>query len=478
MMRSVAHVLCWIGLATYAMSAGAQTSGFPHDRHARLFIECATCHVGVTETGQALWPAPSTCNACHDGTVAARVTWTPRAEPRPTNLRFSHDGHARAVTTRRPADSTLRGSCAECHVPSGSGRMSIVRAALPQCLTCHGVTTAHFDAPATACATCHVPITQAPRISAERIARFPKPASHDAAGFAGGGHGRGIDASLPSCATCHARTLCVDCHVNTIESPPIRSLMTDERMRARERMVAAPTSHSSHDFSRSHGAGAQRTGATCATCHTRESCATCHTSTLPPSAQTLAAAGTGRAAGVHTERRRPPSHTTAFTDGAHAPDASARPRSCETCHARTTCLSCHRPDATKRNAYHPASFLTRHPASAYSREANCADCHNAAQFCQSCHQRSGLTAVAKLGRAGYHDAFRGFSLGHGQAARQSLETCASCHAERDCTACHSAVGGGFRFSPHGPGFDAERMRAKNPSVCVACHGVAIPRRRN
>jgi hypothetical protein len=174
----------------------------------------------------------------------------------------------------------------------------------------------------------------------------------------------------------------------------------------------------------------------------------------------------------------PASHTQEFVRRAHGGDASSRPQTCAACHQRETCLSCHRPDGAPQTAYHPSAFLTRHPAAAYSRAANCSDCHNTAQFCQSCHQRSGLTALARLGRAGYHDAFRGFSLGHGQAARQNLESCATCHAERDCTACHSAVGGGFRFNPHGPGFDPERMRAKNPSVCVACHGTAIPRRRN
>ncbi|MBK5298822.1 MAG: hypothetical protein JJE40_16840 [Vicinamibacteria bacterium] len=141
---------------------------------------------------------------------------------------------------------------------------------------------------------------------------------------------------------------------------------------------------------------------------------------------------------------------------------------------RSTCLECHRPDGARQSRYHPQNFLTRHPSSAYARQANCSDCHNPAQFCQSCHQQAGLVATSRIGVKGYHDAFRGFSLGHGQAARQSLESCASCHAERDCTACHSAVGGGFRFNPHGPGFNAVRARSKNPSVCIACHGQVIP----
>jgi hypothetical protein len=44
----------------------------------------------------------------------------------------------------------------------------------------------------------------------------------------------------------------------------------------------------------------------------------------------------------------------------------------------------------------------------------------------------------------------------------------SCHA--------TAVLGGRNFSPHGPGFDAERLARRNPQMCSACHGGAIPGR--
>ncbi len=102
----------------------------------------------------------------------------------------------------------------------------------------------------------------------------------------------------------------------------------------------------------------------------------------------------------------------------------------------------------------------------------CSDCHNVGSFCAKCHAAAGLVSSGPLG-AGYHDASPFFTAGHGQAARQSLETCTGCHVERDCLRCHSAVGG-RRFNPHGPGFDAARMRRKNPEMCTACHGAAIP----
>jgi hypothetical protein len=263
--------------------------------------------------------------------------------------------------------------------------------------------------------------------------------------------------------------------VDAPESPAIRALAPDARAPVMLAKLAAPESHLASTFVRTHGADARRAPATCATCHTRESCLTCHVAPPPKSVAAMPAGGPGRAPGAQPVRAVPRGHTREFVRDGHAREASARMASCESCHLRSSCLECHRPDAGRQTRYHPQNFLTRHPSAAYAREASCSDCHNPAQFCQSCHQQSGLVAPGRIGLRGYHDAFRGFSLGHGQAARQSLETCASCHAERDCTACHSAVGGGFRFSPHGPGFNAERMRAKNPSVCTACHGRAVPR---
>ena len=465
--------------------ARAAEDRFGHSRHARLFPLCTTCHAGVTEAGQSVFPSPTACASCHDGVIQQRVTWQPRTGGLPTrNLRFTHEAHARAAAAKNPADSALNRNCAACHNERGAPRMDVKRTVVNECVTCHGFTTPHVDVPNEACATCHVPVTTARSLTREDIARFPKPRSHDAPDFILGGHGkaaRGSATSGPmavsaSCATCHAQNFCITCHVNAPESPVIRALAMDDRSPPYTATLPSPPSHQSPDFLRSHGKTAQRTGANCITCHARESCVSCHIGVQSRVVNALPTSGPGRGPGVRLVRATPPSHTPEFRER-HGSQANSRPTSCETCHIRATCLDCHRPDATRQNTYHPPQFLTRHPSSAYSREANCSDCHNPAQFCQSCHQQSGLVATAKLGKTGYHDVFRNFSLGHGQAARQSLESCVACHAERDCTACHSAVNGGFRFSPHGPGFNADRMRAKNPTLCTACHGNAIPKGR-
>ncbi|HET7603329.1 MAG TPA: cytochrome c3 family protein [Gemmatimonadales bacterium] len=447
---------------------------FNHERHGRLFPACASCHAGV-QTGADPWPAPTACAACHDGTIERRVDWAPPAELPRTNLRFDHQRHAAELIERGTITPDSAWRCVTCHIRAGAPRMQVSLAVNRSCLTCHGITTPHLSAPDSACATCHLPLVRAVRLTREDVGEFRAPPSHRDSGFASTGHGglATIEPGQPvaaSCATCHARDFCLQCHVNAPETRAIRALTPDARSLAIGATLEAPDSHREPGFAELHGRNIG-TGATCATCHTRESCLTCHAGAAPRPVLRLAEAGEGRAVGAVTHRRRPPTHGADFTD-AHAPFARAAARTCVTCHARTECLSCHIPSPAQSRSYHPANFLTRHPAAAYARASNCADCHNAASFCTSCHAQSGLRSNGPL-QAGYHDANSAFLFGHGKAARQELETCVSCHVERDCLTCHAAVGG-RRFNPHGPGFDAERLKRKNPEMCTACHGAAIP----
>jgi len=156
----------------------------------------------------------------------------------------------------------------------------------------------------------------------------------------------------------------------------------------------------------------------------------------------------------------------------HAADAAASPQTCANCHVRQDCLDCHMPDmASGAPGYHRADFLAGHATAAYSRETSCYDCHNAGSFCLSCHQQAGL--VTRVGTdAAFHDAGSSFSTGHGQAARQGLETCVACHTESDCVRCHSASTA--RINPHGPGWEGDDLQAKNSRACILCHGNSIP----
>jgi len=444
--------------------AQADSGHFDHAKHAKVFPSCVGCHAGAARAGAPLYPDSAACAACHDGTTERRVRYAPPADSLRTNLRFSHIAHQ----ARAP-----KALCVSCHQEADTAWMAVRLPVVRRCFECHGIRTAHLEAPDTACATCHVPLASASRLTRADVGRFPEPPSHRAPEFVAGAHGRLAQAEAPvaaSCATCHTRSFCLECHVDAPERPVIQALADDPRGTAIAVTLRPPASHAGPDFLRAHGAASRLPDASCATCHTRQSCLTCHVAT-PAVAQALPAAGPGRGTGALVTRHQPVWHTPAFVRH-HAPSAETAERTCAGCHTKSDCLECHRPDAAAAAGYHPAGFLARHPAAAYARESSCNTCHNPAQFCVSCHKSAGLVATKTLG-SGYHDANRFFLAGHGVAARQSLETCTSCHVERDCLTCHSALGG-RRFDPHGPGFDAARLLKKNPEVCTACHGTAIP----
>jgi len=434
---------------------------FDHLQHRRVFPTCQGCHPGAEDSSRSFWPRAADCARCHDGKIEKEVTWSPPVESPPSNLRFRHYTHAEKASAKLPADSVV---CASCHLAQGARWMEVRRGNPGQCFTCHGIRAEHLAAPDTACAGCHLTLVEASTLPTERIAGFPAPPSHREGGF------RRRHPVSQTCATCHARDFCATCHVNAPEVEAIQALEPDPRSLAIKATLESPVSHVAPDFVQRHGKQARHTPKSCATCHAQASCLTCHVA-QPEVAVAMHAAGPGRSKGASVNRRRPAWHGDDFTNR-HAPNASSAPRSCAACHARADCLDCHRPNAASAPGYHPVGFVARHPASAYGRETSCAECHNTGSFCADCHKQSGLASRGTL-RGGYHDAKQSFLLGHGPAARQGLESCVSCHAERDCLTCHSARGG-RRFNPHGPGFDAERLRRRNSQMCTVCHGAAIP----
>ena len=462
-------------LALLAARVGAQQpAAFDHVQHRKLFPSCTTCHAGAERRDRALWPDAVSCATCHDGVIEKQVSWQP-PEPMRANLKFDHLAHEQAALARPAAGGIARPGCVDCHAELGAPWMAVRPPIVTRCFSCHGLQTAHLAAPDSACVTCHVPLAQATRLRREDVAAIDTPPSHRAEEFAAAGHGvlaQGAGGGIsPGCATCHARDFCLICHVDAPEQPLIQALALDARSTAIPARLAAPASHADRSFLGRHGRRVRAERTQCSTCHTQESCLACHAGNAQLAA-TMPARGSGRGIGAVITRDPPASHGGGFA-ARHAGQASATPATCAGCHVRADCLDCHRPTAASAPGYHPAGFLARHPVGAYARESSCSDCHNTGSFCVSCHATAGLVARGALGAAGYHDAKRFFGLGHGQAARQDLESCVGCHVERDCLACHSSFGG-RRFNPHGPGFDAARLRRKNPQMCYACHGTNIP----
>jgi hypothetical protein len=178
--------------------------------------------------------------------------------------------------------------------------------------------------------------------------------------------------------------------------------------------------------------------------------------------------------GTMDVRRAPPTHTPFFLNDHRALGASATAE-CETCHNRDQrCYGCHTGSenldtpSQEQSSYHPANFMQQHSAAAWSRETECASCHNPEAFCRACHLDLGRAGNNGRTDTGYHNENPNWQFGHGQAARQGLESCASCHAQADCLQCHSAKGG-RNINPHGPDFDAEKLKSKNERLCLMCH---------
>lgn len=447
-----------IGASAIAIRAGAQAraDGFPHDEHAGLFPVCSGCHAGIESGDSATaMPEPALCARCHDGEELEPVDWAP-SPPEPTLLTFDHPEHA----AEAEADAL---ACADCHAEPDAPRMDVRAAEAETCLDCHAhEAPSHFaDAE---CSVCHRPIA-APEAPLARALGFPVPASHESPDFLASTHGAAAEASPAACATCHTRERCVSCHVSPDPGGVIAAVPSAPAapLPAEPAEYPEPASHDDADWLRAHGAAAS--GAECGACHTRQSCTTCHAGAPPPPVLALASAPTATAPGAAVRRTAPDPHYDPSFTTQHGIDAAADPASCAGCHTRVSCEDCHNAPADPE--FHEPNFAARHAFDAYTARLECQNCHDAARFCRDCHAQAGMVAQGRPGLE-FHDAQPLWLLRHGQAARQSLESCAGCHAQKDCVRCHSDFGA-FGVNPHSEGFDAERAASRNGRICLECH---------
>jgi hypothetical protein len=465
---------------------------FPHRRHEKLFPTCTGCHAGIT-TGVAAsaFPNAESCTGCHNGTDAKVVTWTGPSRT-PSNLRFQHVTHEQRA---RAAGDSL--DCLGCH-GVGADRaarpwMVVQRAPPAECITCHAHQAPAHLAAAARCETCHVPLVRAVALSDSAIARFSKPASHDDPGWISA-HKPATATDAARCATCHTTESCARCHVNVATLGAATALGSDARVarlvRGRPPVYPVPATHRDQAFAIRHGALAKAAIGNCANCHAQQSCTSCHLGRLAANViARLPRASPSTAPGVQLrgiDPAFPPAlmrtafaHAVADTvtptrvrvhsagfERAHAAAASSGQLDCAGCHQQRFCTTCHQGNGDRR--YHQFNFVARHASDAYARETSCASCHNTETFCRACHRESGLGGAVARNRAGAaHGAQPLWLLQHGQAARQGLQSCASCHQQTDCLRCHSTVT--QRVNPHGPDFDARRMQARSKIVCGYCH---------
>jgi hypothetical protein len=439
-----------------------QATGFPHALHEGLFPVCTGCHTGVpTGDPASMYPSAELCTRCHDDDQQPRVSWSGPTEEI-GNLRFEHPRHVELL--QGAGDEPV--TCEACHSAPGRGRMAVdADEELATCFSCHAHETADHYATAD-CSTCHQPLAET-RFGTARIAALPVPTDHDATSFLEQEHGRAARGDTGRCATCHTVERCLACHVDG-QRRAIRAMPAAPSGMTLPPAVAhypMPDSHTDEGWLSAHGRQAEVRQ--CNTCHTRDDCTVCHVQPLPDLVMALPERMANLAPGVMVVGHPPESHASPFFLGSHTTLAASDVASCNTCHTQTFCTECHEAATGSGNAYHPPDFVARHPALAFNQDAECSTCHNTAVFCRTCHVESGLGADGRLGQ-GYHTAEPMWLLRHGQAARQNLESCASCHTQRDCTQCHGVLGA-FKVNPHGRDFDADAAWKRNPRTCFACH---------
>jgi hypothetical protein len=448
------------------LASSRATQEFPHQAHEGLFPLCEGCHIGVVTGVQAeLFPNPASCAECHDGVREDLVEWAPPG-PRASNLRFFHPDHSDLVEL---AGETA--TCRTCHAPDDPPIRMAIEAAPPDgCLRCHVHEAEAHLAPGAACAECHVPLVEAERLVSQQIAQFPVPESHQVPGFLSD-HAPETPIDLASCGICHARNTCERCHVNADRVEAIVALERDERVAALEVGKAAeyplPESHTAPGWSWDHGSTASLETARCSNCHTQPSCTECHMQAGPRTAEVIASLPAPvpyGAPGVDLTSAGEQVHPFDFADR-HATFAATGALQCTECHSQQSCSDCHA--ATDSRDFHPANFMERHAMEVFAGGSSCQSCHSTEAFCRDCHVQVGVASEGRLNVA-FHTAQPLWVLSHGQAARIGLESCASCHRQTDCLACHSTfLGRGV--NPHGPGFNAEQMQARNRVTCRWCH---------
>jgi len=446
---------------------------FTHEDHDGLFPLCTGCHIGA-ETGSLddLYPEPASCVTCHDGETEERVVWEGPSRLE-TNLDFDHGEHIDEVVAEGDAPLT----CADCHGDPEPAVLAEPRVEAAECLTCHekpSDDTGHYVE--ADCTLCHVAAASS-TLGASRIAELPTPPDHEIDAddsFVAAVHGEKAEARAQErCVTCHVQDQCADCHVNATRVDEILSLPGEPGGVAFPPLDArypTPSSHEATRFAWYHTGIAEEDGANCATRLSSEACRSCHIEPVPVPVAALVTRDTVTvtAPGAELIAEAPQSHESVFFMERHGTVASTEESSCATCHEpESFCGSCHEKQTEGGSSYHTPNYLLGHAAEAANAVTECSTCHNPVAFCRTCHAEAGLQSAGRLG-PGYHDAEPLWLLRHPQAARQQLETCASCHTQRDCLQCHSQLGA-FQISPHGPGFDARAAYERNPVVCRACH---------
>jgi hypothetical protein len=349
--------------------------------------------------------------------------WSPIVYPtQRLPLVFSHAKHLARGT-----------ACAACHAGATTSRSSVDNLIPTEaaCRACHAIDRndpTKTATPVAACAGCHVGYTTGAVVA--RVYLTPSPLKFDHAAHA-----------AQSCESCHGDMRAVD-------------LATTRQL---------PTM------------------ASCLSCHKSggeaRHCTDCHYARIGGLMETSFTHGdlVPQRTGLGDD------HGPRFARD-HRQQASRTDATCNACHDRSECTDCHQ-GAVKPAEFHQGNYLLVHATEAKRGRPDCSACHRAQTFCVSCHERSGIgmrgdtdfdstKADYRFHPAGWASQGMGANL-HAAAARRNVASCASCHRDEDCLACHSAEPSALRISPHPAGWRGSlrcRMLDRgNRRMCLRCH---------
>lgn len=148
---------------------------------------------------------------------------------------------------------------------------------------------------------------------------------------------------------------------------------------------------------------------------------------------------------------------------------------CYSCHATSDCLDCHA-GAEKPSAIHPGNYVLLHSRDALTQSDQCVGCHEGGVGCQKCHETVGVSEASSVSQGAlttrriHPEGWASFTLGenhHAQSARNSMNTCVTCHSEQECIRCHSTRT--LRVNPHPPGFTGKNLKGRAGDMCEKCH---------
>lgn len=371
-----------------AASAERCLSCHAHEAPAHLAAEtdCLTCHRTLVASGElsvgqvARFPAPS-------------------AHESPSFL-FEHAGPARA-TPERCSVCHARESCTRCHL--NADRLDVVRG-LPR-------------------------DDRVAALVADEPGEWPLPASHREPDWELA-HGTPARASIESCSNCHAAESCTACHggaaTGVISELPRPGPGEPPGVRLAARR---PPGHPP-DFATRHGAAAATRLPECSTCHAESLCAECHDRPVSSGGRPDGGGSPGEGPGNGAGGAWAPEPDGGFHPVnfvlRHGAEAFAARSECSECHSgEAFCRSCHESmgiaATTRRStggAYHDAAdaWLIQHGRAARQGLQECASCHRQSS-CLRCHSaRSGL-------RIDPH----GPGFDPDRVADRSLMSCAVCH---------------------------------------------------